>query len=182
MVLILFEQAEKIFNELDEFKDSKAYSLDSQYYHAIQLYEIGEYEKSAQIFGELKESDYKDSHMYAAKALLPEMKKELYTDACEKCEMEEYEEALSVFEKLEDYEDSQDYVQKCESQIKRRRLATTLSAGTRYGLGIKEDGTILTTSGSQNNVLRWSDIVSISGKGVISVGIKERWYSSSCRI
>lgn len=43
--------------------------------------------------------------MYAAKALLPEMnkmKKELYADACEKYEMEEYEEALSVFEKLED--------------------------------------------------------------------------------
>ena len=174
-----YQEAKILFDELMDFKEGKNYSRESYYRYAIQLYDCERYEEAAQIFMELKENNYKDSKIYAAKALLPEvdrMKELLYVEACTKYESKDYKEALDVFEKLEDYKESQKYIEECQEQISRRELAETLSAGTLYTLGIKNDGTVISTGynkDGQSNVTEWEDIVSIAGKGIMSIGLQE---------
>ncbi|MBD5396454.1 MAG: chromosome condensation regulator [Lachnospiraceae bacterium] len=89
--------------------------------------------------------------------------------------MESYTSALTEFEKLGDYLDSEDLAQDCKDRLKRQELATTISAGIRYTVGIKNDKTVIATSYNevgQSNVSGWNNIVSISAKSAVTIGLK----------
>lgn len=86
-----YNQVVEYLQDIGDFKDSiellEVAKLEQKYKEAKELFDDRKFEQAEKRFNELDE--FKDSHMYAAKALLPEMnkmKKELYTDACEKYE------------------------------------------------------------------------------------------------
>ena len=65
--------------------------------------------------------------------------------------------------------------QKCKDAIKRQKLATTISAGIRYSVGVEDDKTVVSTGyneDGQSNIEQWTDIVSVSAKGVVTIGLK----------
>ncbi len=54
-------------------------------------------------------------------------------------------------------------------------LAHTISAGIQYTVGVKSDGSVISTGcnvNGQSNIGDWKDIVSIAGLGVVTIGLK----------
>lgn len=171
-----FKEAADSFSKLGSFENSESLLQEATYQYAIQQYELGNYEESALIFQTL--GDYCQSKLYDAQIalILYESKQQtVYEEACRLYSMELYTSALEEFEKLGDYLDSADLAQECKDILKRQELATTISAGIRYSVGITEDKTVTATSYNeegQTDISGWNNIVSVSAKGVITIGLK----------
>lgn len=171
-----FKEAAEAFEKLENFEDSEYLFKEATYQYAIEQYELENYEKATLIFQTL--DDYCQSELYVAQiALILYESRQLtvYEEACRLYNMESYTSALSEFKKLGDYLDSADLAQDCEDRIKRQELATTISAGIRYAVGVKDDKTVIATSYNekgQSNVSGWNNIVSISAKSVVTIGLK----------
>lgn len=171
-----FKEAAEIFSKLGSFEDSEYLLQEATYQYAIEQFELGNYEESALIFQTL--GDYCQSKLYDAQIalILYESKQQtVYEEACRLYNMELYTSALTEFEKLGDYLDSADLAQDCRDRLKRQELANTISAGIRYSVGISEDKTVTATSYNdegQTDVSEWNNIVSVSAKGVITIGLK----------
>jgi len=171
-----YKKAAEIFKSLGDFKDSNELAIESTYQYAITLFNEALYEEALANFQEL--GDYQLSKLYAAKCsleLLDEMQERIYKEATRLYDCQEYDEALQYFEELGDFEDSVAMVQKCKDMVNRIKLSTTISAGQRYSLGITSYGDALSTGYNpygQSNIEGWSDLLSISGQGVVSIGLK----------
>lgn len=171
-----YEEAAQIFESLDRFEDSEDLLNKARYLYAVEEFGAGNYEKAASLFDQL--GDYENSKSYVARIslILYKSKQEtVYAEAYSFFERGEYPQALQEFEELEDYLDSAELAQKCKDAIKREKLATTISAGIRYVAGITKDQEAVSTSynqDGQSNLSEWEDIVSISAKGTITVGLQ----------
>lgn len=171
-----FKEAAETFEELGSFEDSEYWVKEAMYQYAIEQYELENYEEATLIFQTL--GGYSQSELYVAEIalILYESRQFIvYEEACKLYNMELYTSALLEFEKLGDYLDSVDLAQDCRDKLKRQKLATTISAGIRYSVGVKNDKTVITTSYNnegQGNVSGWNNIVSISAKGAITIGLK----------
>ena len=119
-----YEKAQKAFEELGEYKDSKEYleraNAEISYTNAVSLFDSGEYEKAQKNFEELGE--YKDSKEYLEKAnaIITE---ERYNHALELFEAEDYSKALSAFSSLNDYKDSLQYMNKSKEMLEKAEKA-----------------------------------------------------------
>ena len=171
-----FEAAAEMFQELDGFEDSGDLYREALYRHAIELYERYEYESATLIFQTL--GDYEKSDLYVAQialALYKDRQHTVYEEACKLYGDKAYELALPEFKKLGDYLDSEALAQDCEDRLKRQEMAQTASAGIRYAIGVKADGTVVATDYNdegQTNVSGWEDIVSVAAKGAVSLGLR----------
>lgn len=170
-----FLSAQEIFMDLNEY----TLYMRSRYAYAKQLYDSGNTEDAALIFAEL--GDYGDSRQYLSLiefADLPntdlnKVQEDTYATAYNFYEKGQYSRALIYFRELSDYRDSEELANEC-LQMMRIHLAHTISAGIRSSVGIRSDGTVVSTG---NRVLYdyhdWTDIMSISNKGAITIGLKE---------
>jgi tetratricopeptide (TPR) repeat protein len=140
------------------------------------LYNDGKYEEAFQIFSEMK--NYKESDFYAAKSLInsiDDFKKVVFDRALDYYKSGNYEEALINFRELGEYQNSQEWVKKCEDAIIRAELAKPISAATQFSVGITNDHKVVSTgfeTDKRCDVSDWSDIISISGLGLVTIGLK----------
>lgn len=171
-----YGEAAQLFEGLGNFKDSKDLLNEAKYQCALVQFEYSDYEKAGFLFEQL--GDYKNSKSYAARIslILHESKQEtVYEEARNLYEQGIYDLALQEFEELGDYLDSEELAQKCSDALKRKRLATTISAGIRYSVGITERGNVISTGyneDNQSNVFGWNNVVSVSAKGTITIGLR----------
>lgn len=169
-------EAERIFRSLGNFEDSESNVNKALYGQGVLLYNDGLFEEAFQYFQ--KTSGYEKSDLYIADITLhlkEKMQSRIYDEACRLFNIGEYSSALTEFSKIEDYADSSELIQKCNDIISRRKMATTICAGIQYSLGITSDGKVYTTgynADGQSEISEWSDIVSVSGFGVLSIGLK----------
>jgi len=170
-------EAANIFRALGEFLDSKAKVNEALYGQGKFLYDNGNYEEAFKYFQD--SNGYESSDLYIANItilLQEEMQKRIYNQALKLYKSKEYSSALAELSKIEDYADSAELIQKCNDAINQRKLATTISAGVQYSLAITSDGKVKTTGynhDGQSNVSNWNNIVSISGLGVLTIGLKD---------
>lgn len=175
-----YEEAWVEFDNLGIFLDSNTLAKESRYIYAVLLYENGEYEKASTFFINL--GDYKESKQYAAGTLVTsigEIQETVYQRAVEYYKRGNYDYALIELRKLEsDYKDTAELISQIE-EVKLQRLAAlshTVSAGIQYTIGVKADGSVISTGynvNGQSNTENWTDIVSISGLGIVTIGLKK---------
>lgn len=170
-----YSNAMEMFEELGEFENSEEYLIQCKYFYGIKLYNDGKYDEAYVLFNDI--GDYRDSRLYVARAIIPNVNKAqsiVYEDAINLYEAGDYQEAKNYFSQLENYKDSVEYLKKCEEQIERVSLSMQISAGQNYSLGVLEDGKVVSTgydADGQSNINDWKDIISISGKGVVTAGL-----------
>lgn len=181
-----YQESLQILTGLGDFKDSLKYVEEAKswirYEQAEIAYNRGEYEEAKRVFGELGENkDFDgatDAQAYVKRIdLILEGKnpqKEQYDEATQLFNSENYREALSIFKNLGDYEQSKEFLQKCEMAVKILQNSTTISAGTRFSTGIQKDGTVVACGYRplKTEVETWSEIVSISAFGSLVIGLK----------
>lgn len=171
-----YEKAIKLFEEIAEYSDSKRKAQEAKYKWAKSLFENAEYLKAEQLFSEL--GAFSDSALYKAKCSLKMIesdKQEIYQYACNLYNEGKFDQAFSNFSQISDYKDSQEYIDWCEEYIRRYELATTICAGVRYSLAIDENCSVKIATNEYNdgfNFEGWEDLVSISGKSYIVLGLK----------
>lgn len=172
-----YEKAISDFSKLSDYEDSKELLKDSRYLLAEEYYNAGKYGKAKKIFVDL--DGYKDSSLYLAKINLQDItasKNRIYQDACAKYNSGDYENALSAFKSILDYEDSDELYNKCKLILRRKDTENVLAAGVNNDLAVLNDGTVLAAgdnSLNQNDVSDWKDIVSVSAYGCLSIGLKK---------
>jgi len=168
-----YELAISLFTELDKFANSEDKLKEAQYKYAIQLYEDGEYDRSYKFFCDL--TDYEESNKYAEKALLLSMqtaKERVYNKANEYFNEKKYDEAWTAYNQLGDYENSQEMLKKCEDAIRRRKLASTISGGVSFSVGLSDGGRVVSTV-KKEKFVEWDNLVSISNFNIYTIGLKE---------
>ena len=110
-----FEQAGKIFEKLDDYKDSKKKKnicdMGIQYNEAIALMKEEKYGEARALFEELTDSayEYKDSRKQEEFC----GNKLAYADAQALLDASEYYEAYNAFQEIPDFEDSAEKAQSC---------------------------------------------------------------------
>lgn len=163
---------------LGDYKDSKEYIELMQSYEAAKLLlEHGLYEEAKEAFSLL--GDFLDSEDLAAQAnnMAQEQAEyaRLYKEACEYYRLKDFTQALTIFNKLGDYHDSQQIAQYCKTALTRIELSNTISAGIRYSVGITQNGSAVLAGDfvGVDPIKTWRDIVSISGMGKLVIGLKE---------
>lgn len=174
-------EAISIFQQLRDISNNELISTEPLYTCAVKLFNSSDYENATVLFQAIEE--YKDSKLYVAKislALHEQYQKELFDEACRLFEMGEYRQAIEELEQISDYPGSEELKAKCEEALRRKELANTIVAGVQYAVGMKTDGTIVSTTDNDPewatewglDFSQWSDIVSIASYGIAGVGIK----------
>lgn len=174
-------EAISIFQQLRDISNNELISTEPLYTCAVKLFNSSDYENATVLFQAIEE--YKDSKLYVAKislALHEQYQKELFDEACRLFEMGEYRQAIEEIEQISDYPGSEELKAKCEEALRRKELANTIAAGVQYAVGIRTDGTIVSTTDNDPewateqglDFSQWSDIVSVASYGIAGVGIK----------
>lgn len=166
-----FDDALKLMEEIEPYKDSSNYILRIKYQEAEEAYEAGKIEEAKKIYEQL--GDYKDSLKKVSAIELYA----IYEDAKELFEKKSYFDAKEKFESLGEYGDSKEWIDKCETQI-RCYLAKRIYAGTTASYAVDANGKLLYTYNRNDVELpntdeldSWSGLISISGKGACVAGI-----------
>lgn len=174
---------------LGDYKDSLAYIDLAEkfilYNQAIDLFENERYEESADKFTLL--GDFEDSIFYVAQSqdcLQQKISEEtqeteknnLYNEALNYYNINEYEKALEKFINLGDYENSIELAQECSNILTRLKLSSTISAGIKYSAAISQSGNIYFSGEDfteEDTFKQWEDmdIISISVKGHFVMGL-----------
>lgn len=133
-----------------------------EYQTAEELLNAGKYDEAIEAFEKL--GDYKDSRERAQEIYYNEAEK-LFTDG-------EYIAAATAFEKIGDYQDANEYAIKAWYAA---YAHTSISTGYFHTLGLKNDGTVVSTGSNrygQCDTSEWENIVSVAAGGYHSVGLK----------
>lgn len=164
-----YDEAAMLFSTLGDYKDSHIQFQESSYEQAISLQNNGQQAEAAEIFSKL--NDYKDSAMLYSVSC--------YEKAVSSQSIENYVEAAMYFTKAGDYKDAsilaEPYVLKW-----REAEAKTISAGRSHTVGIKTDGTAVTTKyigdeedyEGQCEIMGWTDVMSIATNYTSTAGLK----------
>ncbi len=180
-------QAQKIFEDLNDYE---MYAR-AKYSYAKQLYSTGQLREAYAIFEEL--DNYSSSKEYLNKiqtqlryyddtfdcswaisdSLQSSIEETTYSKASALYENGEYERALEYFREISDYKDSEELSYACLLAMREKQVHT-ISAGISASVGIKYDGTVLSTDikDSFDDTI-WKDIVSISNMGIVTIALKE---------
>ena len=170
-----YSKAIELFDELGNYKESIKYS---EYAKAKNLYDEESYQDASDVFISL--GNFLDSKTLAEKSIDMQKQKqeqeEFYNLALEKYNNNNFQEAIVYFNKSLNYKDSKDYFQECNRMLQLLINANTISAGIRFSAGIKEDGSVVFSGRNfdeKQKISSWTDIVSISVKGEIIIGLKK---------
>lgn len=170
-----YMEAAQRFEQLGGFQDSVDLAIEARYQYAIELFQDERYNEATIAFQEL--GDYKDSILYVAKialALYENQQKTVYDEACRFYAAGKYSLAIENFESLGDYLDSKELAAHIK-QERQESLSTTISAGIRYSVAVTKDNKTISTGynyDGQSDVLEWEDIISVSAKGIYTIGLK----------
>lgn len=177
-----YQEAQEILRELGDYKDSlKQIEIAANsitYEKAIELFNEGEFEKAIEQFEQI--ATFKDSENYIKKAeeIIEQtnITENEYCEAVKFYDSGEYISAIQKFISLGDYKNSEEFVQECRKKLARLQQSKTISAGIRYSIGVINDGRI-EYSGDypvlEEELSLWEDIISISIKGNLGIGLKE---------
>jgi len=179
--------SKKIFEDLNDYE---MYAR-AKYSYAKQLYSTGQLREAYAIFEEL--DNYSSSKEYLNKiqtqlryyddtfdcswaisdSLQSSIEETTYSKASALYENGEYERALEYFREISDYKDSEELSYACLLAMREKQVHT-ISAGISASVGIKYDGTVLSTDikDSFDDTI-WKDIVSISNMGIVTIALKE---------
>ena len=108
-------EAEKIFKELGEYKDSKQQIENCEVAKADLKLERKQYGDALLIY-----KQYKDNPNVTADKI-EKCEKGLFDDAVSKYDNGSYETAKEIFEKISDYPQSKDYIDKCNKGMEKRK-------------------------------------------------------------
>lgn len=177
-----YQEAQEILRELGDYKDSlKQIELAANsitYEKAIELFNEEKYEKAIKEFSQIQ--TFRDSQEYIERAeeqieQINTNEKE-YDEAVKSYNSGEYIDAIQKFSDLSNYKESQEILRECRKKLARLQQAKTISAGIRYSIGVINDGRI-EYSGDypvlEEELSLWEDIISISIKGNLGIGLKE---------
>lgn len=172
-----YEQASLLFSKCTIYLDSaEKASQAQQYLQAITLYDAGNFDEAHKLF--LSLGDFGQSAEFLSKieeTFEKNKKEQQYNEACKYMLQNKYPRAFLLFKELGDYEDSESLARECEEKW-RLHLACTLSAGTRCSVGITPDNMVLLATNDpflgKADMLNWNDIVSISVRGEIVIGLR----------
>lgn len=173
-----YQDAIDSLSSINEFKDAQKHIM---YSEAMLLFTDGAYEEAEELFLQLKgflESDYYMQQCVTLQEAANNTQVEnqaAYDDANNFFRKQNYIEALDIFEKLEDFENSLEIAQVCKDMIKMRSYANTISAGIQYSAAVSSDGTAYFSGKNfpgESYIKTWTDIVSICAKGHIVIGLK----------
>lgn len=170
-----YDEAIQKLSMIIGFEDSVNKINEARYGLAMREYKAGEYDSARNIFSEL--GDYKDSKLYLAQIdieKIEETKKIIYEEAESLYKLQQYEEALKLFEMVLDYSNAIELFNDCKLQLIRRNSNNVLSAGVINSMAILDDGTVIAVGNNdekQCEVATWNDIVSIDSYGCFSIGL-----------
>lgn len=139
-----FKQAVKIFTSIKFYKDSsskieecnlviKAFEQEEKYSKACDLISenLQDCYKAISLFQELKHFKDSESKIVECKEIISRLEAEknlqIYDKACKLMhgEIENYKKAISEFEKLPNFKDSEDKINECKNEIKKLELEIT---------------------------------------------------------
>lgn len=181
-----YQEGLQTLTYLGDFKDSLQYIEKAQDWMLFERAEVAfykqDYESAKEIFDSLKVKDAFDGKAQAS-AYITRIDSILAREDPQKAEYNEaiqlygdgkYEEALSRFNNLRDYEQSKDFAEKCEIAIKILINSSTVSAGTRFSAGVTKSGRVDACGYKplKDEVESWTDIVSISAFGSLVIGLR----------
>lgn len=160
-----YENAIKLFEQIENFKISEEY--------------INIYKNSVQLFEQIDGFENSKEYIEKANILLTEKNnnESIYKEACNYYESNKYILAIQKFTELNDYNDSEEMLQKCRLELARLQQATTISAGIRSSVGMIRNGKVYLAGDDyyswRPELDKWNDIISISVKGNFVVGLNE---------
>lgn len=158
-----YTDAQLLFDELDNYKDSAKKSMElSNYIHVEELISNQEYAAAIKWLNSIPSTSHVAYHF-----------QNIYQDALLLNENNDYLSALSIFLRLKDYEESRQYA---NALIKKADLYynTHLVSGYNHELYLSPDGSILTLGNNtynQCNVSDWKNLNAIYAKANYTVGI-----------
>lgn len=170
-----YEEAIDILAPLGMFQDATRYIA---YSEAMLLMEKENYSAAYDQFIQLEdfyESELRADEANNAMAQLVELGP-LYEAALKNYNDGNLLEALSTFQQLGDYRDSQHYVEACGIKLQRLTFSHTITAGIQFSAGITQDGTVVFSGKNfdgESDIYSWSDIISISSNNEFFMGLKE---------
>jgi len=168
-----YQKAIEHFTNLGDYQDSFSYIKLAE---AEQALLQKDYETASKLFCELGTTNGFEKSKYAKiSAAKIEQNEELYVEATQQYEEQNYGEALNIFNGLEGYKDSEVLAEECRRDVKILMRATTLVAGTNATAGITETGEVNFAGArvlTPKDVEGWSDVVSIALKGSLVLGLK----------
>lgn len=177
-----YKESQEILTELGDYKDSFEYiklaSMKLSYIHAIELFDSGEYQKAIEEFSKLDNFEKSKEYIEKATELIEKTnaKEQLYNEAITSYSIKDYKHAINKFELLDDYKNSKQLLSECQFKLAQLQQATTISAGIRYSTGITSGGKIIYAGDNyllNEELCKWEDIISVSSKGHLSIGLKE---------
>lgn len=172
-----YHQAISQFEQIANFKDSTEQIKEAKYNLGIQYFNTGEYKKAKKLFVDI--GNYSDSAFYLAQIEIKTLEYSqdiLYQKANLYFDEHNYEEALSLYEEIVDYKNSNKLILECQKQLKRKSYNNIMAAGNNNSITITNSGKIKTAGingFNQLNVDSWENIVSIDIYGTFTIGLKE---------
>lgn len=172
-----YDEAIVAFEKIKDYKDSSEKIEDAKYNLGIEYYENKDYENAKKIFIEL--DDYLNSEFYLAQIevkLITQYQEILYQKAFSLYVDENFTEAIELFETISDYKDSNELLNKCTIQLKRRSHNNIIAAGIRNSATITNTNHVKIVGNSehgQQKVDEWEKIVSIDVYGNLTIGLQD---------
>lgn len=177
-----YQEAQEILRELGDYKDClnqiEIATNSITYEKAIELFNEGKFEQAIKEFSQIQTFQDSQKYIERAKEQIEQINtnEKEYDEAVKSYNSSEYIDAIQKFSDLSNYKDSQEFLRECRKKLARLQQAKTISAGIRYSVGVINDGRI-EYSGDypvlEKELSRWEDIISISIKGNLGIGLKE---------
>lgn len=165
------------FENVIDYKDSANKVKEASYYLALDYMNMGENDKAKEYF--IKADGYEESEFCLSKLEIlnaEKAKKNIYEQAVQKYNDGAYDDAIELFELIEDYKDSKEYIKECNLCLKRINKNNILSAGIRTSVAISNRNKVLVAGNNvagQCNVAHFEDIVSVDTYGCYTIGLRK---------
>lgn len=181
-----YQEGLQTLTYLGDFKDSLQYIEKAQDWMLFERAEVEfykqDYESARNTFYNLQVKDGFDGAAQASAYITridsilagEDPQKAEYDEAIQLYNDRKYEEALSRFNNLKDYEQSKELAEKCEIAIKILINSSTISAGTQFSTGVTKNGRVDACGYKplKDEVENWTDIISISAFGSLVIGLR----------
>ncbi len=181
-----YSGAVKVFEALGDYSDSAEKAQEAQqmqeraekeqsYQAAQALMDAKDYSAAEEAFAALGDYSNSASKVQEARQMQDQAEKEQsYRDAQTLLDDGKYMQAMWAFSVL-DYGDSQEKMQEARDSFIASQRILSLAAGANYTIGLRSDGTVVTTESNTSgryDVDSWTDIVAVSAGNYHAVGLR----------
>ena len=181
-----YSGAVKVFEALGDYSDSAEKAQEAQqmqeraekeqsYQAAQALMDAKDYSAAEEAFAALGDYSNSASKVQEARQMQDQAENEQsYRDAQTLLDDGKYMQAMWAFSVL-DYGDSQEKMQEARDSFIASQRILSLAAGANYTIGLRSDGTVVTTESNTSgryDVDSWTDIVAVSAGNYHAVGLR----------